>query len=813
MSDTTKRAQRTVDVSKIEVGNQVFIGEIPPHDNVYNVNLIDTLQRMVDDKELEKQVAKVRAAKTKEAYDAAKKKLPCFIPSSATTSRKPSPDDVHTGLIIIDIDGKDNEKSIDELRVIVRRLQAEHGYVIDYFLSPGGNGLKVFCGIEPSVDSHRQSFLAIDDIFTGEGIVIDQACKDPKRVHYLSFDPVIENTLIPSLLAWTGETIKPKPIVKKKAFKYKRNYDSDLTDEVKANLCLEVLNPDMDYQDWLNVGFACHATGLPVGVWDSWSQSGQGYKAGECERKYKSFSGGGITIATLVKMATDANGGKNPVQAYKNERKAKPAPAPKEEKGLDAIIGGNAKAEKSAKHQNDAKQKEKKAVSTPITDKHYSKGKYYILDHNKTEFIALGDVDIKRALRIEGYSASSEDGAVSNVDKIKHDIITKNHVHHVGAIAGRSIGLIENENKIRHLVTRQNTRPKAKHGDWSTIKRIIYSVLGDDQAVYFYAWMHRSRQQLEKQKYMQGHALVMAGDVGKGKSMLQEAIVGPMLGSLAHAGLYLQGKTTFNKDLISSELLALDDKGGGRDAKSRREYGDQIKMITAGSHSVHCHGKGVDGYMVNPLWRICVVMNDDDQALGAFPPIGEGDCDSVGDKILLLKCLGLCDLPFTGYANQAEKLGTVIKRELPAFAHFIDSYEIPSEIKKGNCRFGFDEYHHPDLIQTINQDSNERTMLSVTDNLLFNNRNDFSATIYLDTTLQRHYWTGTAKEWGDLLLADKFSPQAKTLAGELAYGDASKKAGKALSKIAKIADGRVIQLKREFKKDRQWKIWERVIED
>lgn len=72
---------------------------------------------------------------------------------------------------------------------------------------------------------------------------------------------------------------------------------------------IEYINPgDLNYQEWINVGMALKQEGYSVGVWDRWSQRDYGrYHEGECEKKWKSFSGASspVTGGTLVQMAID----------------------------------------------------------------------------------------------------------------------------------------------------------------------------------------------------------------------------------------------------------------------------------------------------------------------------------------------------------------------------------------------------------------------------------------------------------------------------------------------------------------------------
>lgn len=73
---------------------------------------------------------------------------------------------------------------------------------------------------------------------------------------------------------------------------------------------LSVLNPNMNYQEWLKVGMALHSTGAgkeAYEIWDQWSQRGTLYRDGECAYRWSSFtSSGGVTLGTLFHMAQAA---------------------------------------------------------------------------------------------------------------------------------------------------------------------------------------------------------------------------------------------------------------------------------------------------------------------------------------------------------------------------------------------------------------------------------------------------------------------------------------------------------------------------
>jgi len=80
----------------------------------------------------------------------------------------------------------------------------------------------------------------------------------------------------------------------------------------KSNIseALEYIDPSMlDYQQWVNVGMALKEEGFGVDVWDAWSRRDIGrYHAGECDKKWDSFSGGfdaKVTAGTIVQYAKE----------------------------------------------------------------------------------------------------------------------------------------------------------------------------------------------------------------------------------------------------------------------------------------------------------------------------------------------------------------------------------------------------------------------------------------------------------------------------------------------------------------------------
>jgi hypothetical protein len=80
-------------------------------------------------------------------------------------------------------------------------------------------------------------------------------------------------------------------------------------ERAKLESALAYVSADCGYDDWLRVGMAIHAALGEDGlrVWDYWSSKSSKYGGlKDLEGHWKSFGGGGITVATVYRMAVDS---------------------------------------------------------------------------------------------------------------------------------------------------------------------------------------------------------------------------------------------------------------------------------------------------------------------------------------------------------------------------------------------------------------------------------------------------------------------------------------------------------------------------
>lgn len=80
-----------------------------------------------------------------------------------------------------------------------------------------------------------------------------------------------------------------------------------MDDRERLQSALDAIDPTLiPYEDWVHIGMALKAEGLPCAVWDSWSMRDTSrYKPGDCLRKWNTFNGEGWTGGTIIHLAEE----------------------------------------------------------------------------------------------------------------------------------------------------------------------------------------------------------------------------------------------------------------------------------------------------------------------------------------------------------------------------------------------------------------------------------------------------------------------------------------------------------------------------
>ncbi len=219
-----------------------------------------------------------------------------------------------SGFLPIDIDNLDKQK-LECTRKIITSMSS----CVICYTTPSGRGLKacIWVGKQATMDdrSFKIIFAKLELFFIKQGIIIDPAYKDIRRIHFLAYDPEAYKNYNATKFD-LDSILLDKPVYRPNA----RNEGFKLFECIKIHTALQKIHPDGsfhfnsntadgDYQFWLEIGMAIHhaSQGAEIGLdlWDEWSQRSNFYDKEELSEKWESFSSadGGITIGTLFKKS------------------------------------------------------------------------------------------------------------------------------------------------------------------------------------------------------------------------------------------------------------------------------------------------------------------------------------------------------------------------------------------------------------------------------------------------------------------------------------------------------------------------------
>jgi hypothetical protein len=230
-------------------------------------------------------VDRLRAEPDEAQRKAMKKQLPvATISGLFRPTRKAENLVQHSGLICIDIDGKDNpEMSAEQIKDELARLE-EVAYAS---LSVSGKG--VFCIVPIATPrKHKAHFRAIEADFKAMGIVVDPACKDVCRGRIMSYDS--QPYYNPSATTYTYCKEEPRLQPPRPA----KHFDvgtEDMQVERYVRACERYrLNVAGDYDSWFHIGAALTSMGeRGRGYFHRLSALDCKYNPRECDMKFSNL--------------------------------------------------------------------------------------------------------------------------------------------------------------------------------------------------------------------------------------------------------------------------------------------------------------------------------------------------------------------------------------------------------------------------------------------------------------------------------------------------------------------------------------------
>jgi hypothetical protein len=349
----------------------------------------------------------------------------------------------------------------------------------------------------------------------------------------------------------------------------------------------------------------------------------------------------------------------------------------------------------------------------------------------------------KLRLRSRGYATGKpQDGLVSPAEEEMLRIQNQFDVHYAGPLAGRKAGFYE-ENGIRILVTSSPEIVMGDAVDWRLLEKVLRNVIASgsepwaqQQWTVFNGWLKTARRALASGKYQPAQALAFAGEVDSGKSLLQAIITQALGGRAAKAAMFLQGRTDFNSELFGAEHLILEDESASTSHMARSALGAAIKTIAV--NQIHqCHGKRRDIVNLSPRWWLSISLNNEPERMMILPRL----TNDVSDKIILLRAIRHPMPVPTETADEKSAFWQKLMEQLPGYLHWLETeFEIPTECV--SPRFGIKEFHHPELVEALDELSPAFVLLELIDQLE-------------PWGTASNEWEGTATELRQLLSADE----------------------------------------------------------
>lgn len=353
--------------------------------------------------------------------------------------------------------------------------------------------------------------------------------------------------------------------------------------------------------------------------------------------------------------------------------------------------------------------------------------KDYLVRDSHARYMRVTESALRRMLKSSGFNAQTlGSDSLSGVDEQLRRIQLDKRIFYAGPLAGYDAGVYNIEGRLI-LVTESPKLVNPVAGPLPLIEEIISQMLdrGVLQSVYLLGWLKIAVENLRFGGRSPGQALVIAGERECGKSLLQAIITELFGGRSAKPYQYMTGSTTFNAELFGAEHLMIEDESASTSLQARRHFGAYLKQIAANSKQRH-HGKNKTALTLEPFWRLSVSVNDEPENLLVLPPLDE----SLRDKVILLRAEKRPMPMQTGTPREKEAFWKAIKAELPAFVHFLLEFDIPESLL--SARYGITHFHHPALLEAIEELAPETIFIELIDEHLF--------------SLLEERWEGTATE-------------------------------------------------------------------
>lgn len=255
-----------------------------------------------------------------------------------------------------------------------------------------------------------------------------------------------------------------------------------------------------------------------------------------------------------------------------------------------------------------------------------------------------------------------------------------------------------------------------------------------NQLDYFLSWLHRFYGSCYRRAPLSGQNVFLAGSASVGKTFLNRAVVGRLMGGYSECKEFLLGDDSFNSELFDYGLWCVDDGSIADSGAIHKYFSEMIKRIAA-NRDMRSNEKYRKASLVGWQGRVFVTCNDDAESIRMIPRLDI----SIREKIMLWRA---AKREWKFFEDEEQK--KVLARELPHFARYILDYKIPAHCLHPDPRFGIRHFHEPSLVASANL-----TTSAFTDILDCWMREHFTV-----RHAQEDSWTGTALDLRSSILID-----------------------------------------------------------
>ncbi|MBS0646511.1 MAG: DUF3987 domain-containing protein [Verrucomicrobia bacterium] len=210
--------------------------------------------------------------KTEEAQEK-KKQLPAFTPSATFTNRRVIESiDAYSNFIHLDFD----KLTLDQMQQVFEII-TQIPYTFGCFVSPSGNGLKVFVEVDTDIEHHNEAYAQVMAYYELKtGLKADPSCKDITRLCFVSYDPQLYKNItnekfkvkLPPAAAMQVHNPNPTPILQLAATELPEPDDLEIAFLFKQQV--EFTNRKTHYTDGNRNNYIyalasnCNRVGIPL---------------------------------------------------------------------------------------------------------------------------------------------------------------------------------------------------------------------------------------------------------------------------------------------------------------------------------------------------------------------------------------------------------------------------------------------------------------------------------------------------------------------------------------------------------------------